>query len=79
MTYHKGYFKALLDVLHLLEKMESSFVKSQHRFVLTKAVIEDVLKNHKTEYFSKYGGDIQFKYKIEKGKVVFMEVGEVKE
>jgi hypothetical protein len=49
-------------------------VKPSQRFVLLKALLADVLNNHKLDYFIEQGGDIQFAFRIEKNKVVHMDV-----
>ena len=81
MTYRKGYFKALLDVLHLIEWISKAgaMIKPAQRLPIIQGIINDVLMNHKVDYFMATGGEPEFKYKFEKNKLVNIEVGEIKE
>ena len=76
MTYRKGYFKAILDVLNLMKRIEQGVcaIKPAQRFSVLRAVLADVLNNHKLDYFMEQGGDVQFAFRIEKNKVVHMDV-----
>lgn len=76
MTYRKGYFKALLDVTKLIERIEQATycIKPSQRIPILKAVLIDVLNNHKLDYFMEQGGAIQFIFRIEKNKVLHMDV-----
>ena len=74
MTYRKGYFKALLDVLHLIDMLNNQLIKSNQRYPLIRGIINDVLTNHKLDYFMECGGEINFN----KSKLVNIEVGRLK-
>lgn len=79
MTYRKGYFKAILDVLHFIERLKNGFIKPGQRFMILEAALKDVLQEHKLDYFMKNGGSVEFVYRIEKNKVVHMDVRELKQ
>ena len=79
MTYRKGYFKALLDVVNFLEKIEKNLIAPpKEKFVVSIAALKAVLIDNKLDLFMNYGGDIGFKYKYEKGKVLNIEIIEKK-
>ena len=74
MTYRKGYFKAILDVLSLIERIRKILIKPSQQSMILEAVLKDILQEHKLDSFMENGGSVQFAYKIEKNKVVHMDV-----
>ena len=75
--YRKGYFKGLLDAYHFIENINNSEqVKPREKVEVIRAALNCVLVNGLVDDFAYNGGHIQFRYKYEKGKVIFMEVAE---
>lgn len=66
MTYRKGYFKAILDVLSLIERIRKSLIKPSQQSMILEAVLKDIIQEHKLDSFMENGGSVQFAYKIEK-------------
>ena len=79
LEFHRGYFRGLLDAYNLIELINRhEFIKASEKAKVMQAALNDVLVNKKIDYFMDYGGQVEFKYKYEKGKVTFIDVGESK-